>query len=472
MEILLINRRGWFLTLFMSVALFSYAIPFVVEAAVLAKPPNNLGLEGYWSFNEGTSTQATDFSGQLHPGTLSTSGSGLPQWTSGKRGTALAFDGVDEYVAVGNTNATVNTVSFWFKPDVSSSKQVMDLNGTVRIELNGSSQVTATNFTAPTVYVDGSSASSVVDTQWRHVVITTGTGISASAFDIGRVSTGYFDGVIDEVRLYSRVLTASEVLTLYGNTGAVRAHTSSQLLTSNTTLGSTGGLNGLWTFDGLDTLWTSATAGIAYDRSSNTNNGTFTNMNRATAPAIGKLGQALSFDGVDDSLSIAYSAALCPSSVSVSSWVYFTSMVTTTVSGGATVNEQYIYGKEHSNGFQNAYNLYKGNGPATLHFEIFANSAESTTAVEAGVWYHVLGTYDGSNIRMYINGVLERTAAYAGGYSCSTDPLIIGNRGIDLGGIYDAYFYGKIDDIRIYNRALSDAEARQLYNLGAVTVRP
>ena len=60
--------------------------------ATLAKPPNNLGLVGYWSFDEGTSTRATDFSGNGNHGTLTDAGDGLPVWVNGKRGKALDMD--------------------------------------------------------------------------------------------------------------------------------------------------------------------------------------------------------------------------------------------------------------------------------------------------------------------------------------------------------------------------------------------
>jgi len=61
-------------------------------------PPNNLGLVGYWKFDDGTGMQATDFSGNGNRGTLS--GSTLPTWTSGKKGEALSFDGSTSYVDI------------------------------------------------------------------------------------------------------------------------------------------------------------------------------------------------------------------------------------------------------------------------------------------------------------------------------------------------------------------------------------
>jgi hypothetical protein len=62
-------------------------------AHAIPNPPNNLGLVVYWSFNDGTSTKATDFSGNGNTGTLSTLGSVLPTWVNGKRGKAIVLTG-------------------------------------------------------------------------------------------------------------------------------------------------------------------------------------------------------------------------------------------------------------------------------------------------------------------------------------------------------------------------------------------
>ena len=274
-------------------------VPHTAHAArtALTKPANNLGLVGYWPMNEGTSTQAGDFSGNGKMGTLSTNGGSIPTWTYGRRGNALNFNGTNGYVSVGSAGSGIQTISFWMKANVTASKKVIDLDGgTHLVELNSSSQVTATGFASPTVYVDGSSASAVVDTGWHHVAITTDTGFAASAMDIGRVSAGYFNGTIDDVRIYNRALSASEVAKLYANntSSAVRMNASTVALQNGTKLGPANGLVGHWTFDGADTPWSSATAANAIDRSGNANTGTLTSMNRSSAPTIGKLGQALS----------------------------------------------------------------------------------------------------------------------------------------------------------------------------------
>lgn len=87
------------------------------HASVIQLQPNNIGLVGYWSFNEGTSTIAHDYSGHGNNGTLE--GSTLPQWVPGKFGDALSFDGSTSYVDLGNNSAIKVplpiTVSAWVK---------------------------------------------------------------------------------------------------------------------------------------------------------------------------------------------------------------------------------------------------------------------------------------------------------------------------------------------------------------------
>src|SRR3989338_1050752 len=87
----------------------------LVDVALISKPPANLGLVGYWSMNENSGTVASDFSGNGNRGIL-TNG---PTWVDGKRGKALNFDGVDDYVnagSAGNFERTNSfTVSLWIK---------------------------------------------------------------------------------------------------------------------------------------------------------------------------------------------------------------------------------------------------------------------------------------------------------------------------------------------------------------------
>jgi len=130
-------------------------------------------------------------------------------WTGESyRGKYIRFDGVNDVIDVGDTGKTVNTVSFWIKP-TTTSEDIIDLDGgTHTIEVSGGT-ITATGFSSPTIYVDGS-VSSMIDTDWHHVAITTATGFSASSLNIGKETT-YFDGTLANVRLFGRELSSTEI---------------------------------------------------------------------------------------------------------------------------------------------------------------------------------------------------------------------------------------------------------------------
>ena len=235
--------------------------------------------------NEGTSSEAGDHSGKGNHGKLvnfpanPVSPSG---WGQGRLGKALSFDGTNDYVAMGNiAGGQIQTISFWIKAD-NLSKKILDLNGTATVEVI-SGTITANSFTSPTIYRDGI-VSSIIDTNWHHVAITTGTAITASAMDIGRINPNYFLGTLDEVRVYNRALSSDEVKTIY-RSGRTLVNASQTDLLKN-------GLVGMWSFDGKFLL-----RGKALDTSGLNNDGILTN---GPAPAAGKGGQALNFDGGDD----------------------------------------------------------------------------------------------------------------------------------------------------------------------------
>jgi len=108
----------------------------------------------------------------------------------------------------------VKTIAFWLKANDITSRKIIDIDGTDQIEIDGSSDIQATSFPTATVYVDGAVASTITS-DWHFITITDTTGVNSSAMDIGRVSSGYFDGLIDEVRIYNRALSESEIGELY-----------------------------------------------------------------------------------------------------------------------------------------------------------------------------------------------------------------------------------------------------------------
>jgi hypothetical protein len=83
---------------------------------------------------------------------------------------------------------------------------------------------------------------------------------------------------------------------------------------------------------------------------------------------------------------------------------------------------------------------------------------ETTTTINTGVWYHIAGIYDGSQVKIYVNGVLNATLNYSGPVNTSAENLFIGG---DPGG-YN--FIGAIDNLRIWDRGLSQAEIQANMN--------
>ena len=158
----------------------SFIVAKTAEAAITLRPPLNLGLVGYWSFDEGSGAVAGDASGNGKNGTISGA-----SWTDGKRGQALSFNGTNNYVDAGNVGSGVKTISFWIKADSVTNKILKLANG-ANIEVV-SGTITTSGITSPTIYVDGS-VSSTIDIGWHYVTITTGTNINASGTKFGYIT--------------------------------------------------------------------------------------------------------------------------------------------------------------------------------------------------------------------------------------------------------------------------------------------
>jgi hypothetical protein len=93
-----------------------------------------------------------------------------------------------------------------------------------------------------------------------------------------------------------------------------------------------------------------------------------------------------------------------------------------------------------------------------------AASAQSTTVVTADRWYHVVGTFDGSTQRLYVDGALAATQPYTSGAASgdATMPFRIGNQRAT-----DVYWWdGAIDDVRVYSGALSATQVSNLFSTG------
>jgi len=442
----------------------------------LLKPSNNLGLVGYWSFDEGTGTKATDFSGNGNTGTLA--GSTLPSWINGKRGKALSFDGSTgkvsfSAISMGTTNSATLWVdyqdtgdgvllgdtsgNYFFYVDQTNVYYSAGLGNFVTVAHGG---LPAGQWTQLGVSRSGSTVTFYKNGVQLGSPQTLTSNSSLSISTIGSYSDSSFpaQAKIDDVRVYNRVLSASEFGKLYQN-GVVKLGASGAALQAGSSLAS--GLVGYWTFDGPDLAWSSQTAGTVADHSGAGNTGTLTNMNRSSAPALGKLGQGLLFDGIDDYV-LTGPLASSPTTETLALWVYPQAAgVIVAELGQATINTGYHFIKL---GINTAL-TFRGN------IWNCAGSLVSGT-ISLNTWYHLALAFTGSEERLYVNGALVSTV------SCTRTPpttqyLAFGATDSQTSGGFDstAYFTGKMDDVRLYNRALSASEITQLYNLGRATIK-
>lgn len=438
------------------------------QAATISKPANNFGLVGYWSFDEGAGTIAHDFSGHGNHGTLVNS----PTWVDGKKSKSLRFNGSSSYVKVEHSSSlemTTNvTVSAWIKrssatyyghvvlmpvsdsswnqPYIAYGLQYHDTTNTIKFVLGyDDNNLTTNDAVTPDndvwfhavgtydghyrkLYINGVEVSSVAETR---------TLISTSArLNIGmeNTQTTYpFNGILDDVRIYNRALSASDVKALY-DSGAVKMNVS-------VPDGVTSGLVGHWTFDGKD-----VTASQAFD----TVGGNTANLiSGAMGKKIGKLGQAWSGDGWSQ-MTLSQSINLANTPFTATGWIYKYDSSDGAMFGslGGGVNLAAHWGVRSSQ-------AYFGN---------YGADVTGNQTISPGKWYHLAFLMDNDGKQsIYINGQLDAGPALTAGFYQSVVSEISGSCCI-------ARLNGALDDLRIYNRALTANEIKKIYEAGATKV--
>jgi len=122
----------------------------------------------------------------------------------------------------------------------------------------------------------------------------------------------------------------------------------------------------------------------------------------------------------------------------------------------AQPSEPMVIGKEVPGGLP--YVLYaQGAGVGPNAFTLIDGSYQNAAApdvIPSGTWTHIAATYDGTALSVYVNGVLESSAAVEGSLTLGDGPLRIGNNAV----FPNEGFAGRIDEVRVYSRALSTVE--------------
>lgn len=372
-------------------------------------------------------------------------------------GKCLLMDGTN-YVADTNIIKGIKTVSFWIRPSSVASTAFVDFDGGTHKITVSSGVISATGFDNPTIYINGVATTGTLTSNiWQYVTVTTATGFdSTSAMTIGKSSTTLFNGSMDDFKVYPYTRSAAQVLLDYNGRG--NATGASQVLgaSNNQPAALSNGLVGYWKMD--DNV--SGDAKSLVDASGNVNTGTThygANTTGMDCTVAGKFGSGCSLDGTDDYVSAANATSLNPINITVSAWV------------NMTTNGSYIIAaKNHNAGGQKQWTLqtHSTNG---IIFTVSSNGTNSASAIGAGsdvltqgVWYNLVGTYDGTTARAYINGRLAAsTTSVSGNLFSYTNQLCIGAENANCD---NQRLNGKVDDVRVYNRALSSADISTLYN--------
>jgi hypothetical protein len=450
----------------------------------LKRPPNNfLGLIARYTFDGGDMTSnVADSSGSGNNGYLV--GQTSTTTVIGKLGQALSFDGSNDVVSAGNAaNLQISngTISAWIKTSAAGSSY----RGIVTKQ-NAFGMFLKDNVFMMYDWGGGAERSSGVslnDNSWHHVACSFQSGVASGTFcyvdgvlsltttitvsdqDVvleignGNEVNQYFAGLIDDPRVYNRALSASEIKQLAGS-GLAKANTGSERF-------GRGGLVGHWTFNGQN-----MTSNVA-DSSGSGNNGYLVGQT-STTTVIGKLGQALSFDGINDYVSITDNDNLTVTSTgfTVAYWVKLD-----TIPAASVANRMFLLGKGNPSNYEwdmaiNSYNsdygkflfhLYNSDGSSSLY-------RPSLTSPQVGVWYHVVATLAGASSApdIYINGVLDNgTSVGSVTASNAAANIYLGAR-TDLA---ENELDGTLDDVRIYSRTLTASEVKKLYLLGQSKVR-
>jgi hypothetical protein len=430
------------------------------------------GLISWWP-GEGNADDIVD----SNPGTVHGA-----TYTTGKVGQAFSFDGVDDYVVNPgySTMPFPKSFSFWFyaKDSTNYRPMIREAGGALIRTQDGANRLEVWSLVglseSPAYYATPTQIFNL--NEWNQVVVTldsltSGTiylnGVAEtlsfssvstrapydSGIQIGKGDQRYFNGYIDEVSIYNRALTTSEVQSIYG-AGSEGICKPASCITPPA------GLVSWWPGEGnANDIWDG-------------NPGTL--LNGATFTA-GKVGQAFSFDGVDDQVQIPDATNLAPAQLTVGFWmrsnVDLNSNTPASVylipvgklNSGIDVYrnvEGYDFNYYPKSGFF-AFGISRSDG-----FRAYASKGEITFS--AGAWHHIAGTYDQSNIKLYIDGVLAGTTPASFQIDYHSAPLLIGG-GVKhlLFSSVDQYFNGSIDEVEIYNRALSAEEIAGIYNAGS-----
>ncbi len=416
------------------------------QKAVIEKSASSIeGLIAAWSFDENSGSVAYDQLG-VNNGTIT----GYT-WSSGIRHSGLIFDGLGGHVQVPKTtilNPTGDKISFsmWFKLDhIGASGTLIYQNVKYILKMDAQGRLTFALY-APT-YVDAVMAYSdrILDTDWHHMAATYDGSImklyldgvlkateinagtlhtSTSDVYIGNQNTiNHFNGSMDEVALYSHSLTETEVIALYTTTPSPD--------------NGEGSLVAYWNLNE-----NSGTLAADYQ---GTHPGTITQA----VWASGVSGSCLSFNGAAGNVKVLNAGDLNPvQNITMMVWAKTVENKTAKIFQKGDWDGHGI-GQGKWDGW-NVHVRTSDNISHTLHW--------GSGLPMMNEWYHLALTYDGTSLKMYVNGQLKNSISLTGTLKINTRDLSIGSD-----NNAQKYFNGSSDEPKFFCEALNATEIQANY---------
>ncbi len=426
-------------------------------------------LVGHWKLDDAAGSTAVDSSLRGNDGTLA----GDPDWTSGYLAGALAFDQassdrvlVPDAPSLDITDAI--TLTAWIKPNATGTQYVirkaqfgstdgyelsLSTAGKVFFRLNQQSQ-------GDTWRIESTSSYPADGATWMHIAATydgvtqrlyingaeeasqpASIGINTNDTDLslgGQVDgTRVIDGIVDDVRLYSSALSAAEIAELAAETR-------------------TGPIAHWMLDDGTGTTAVDSAGG---------NDGTLFNWPATPTWVAGVLNGGLSFDGSNDRVDVG-TFDVAGSGLTLMGWFNADALPDTT--------DPRLISKASSTAEADAWwqlSILTNAGTANIRLRAKAGGTTSTlvdssTSLNAGEWYFAVGTYDAATgeMKLYLNGIEVASQIHPVAGPLSTNgsvPVALGANGSP-----EQFFDGVLDDLRIYDRALSASEIADRYAAG------
>lgn len=465
----------------------------------------DIGIVGYWSMNEATGNISRDtiygFNGTATGTTI----------VNGISERARSFNGTGDSIALSSgTQANIVgdiTISTWVNIESGSTNPhtIVHKNSQYSIRINTDGKITWGDSSNFSYAVFGSHDIGLKFNTWQHITLTkTGgvvkiylNGVEKASVTFGGALTSktgvmhigcysndtacaayYLKGMIDEVKIYNRALSASEVANAYRYSVGSGSYSKSTyvnytfpqnnlsnkvslpiyLASENVkesipvTIGESAYANyqpdqhtvGLWHFDETD-----GTNAYIKDSSGYGNDGLPIG---STYIPDGKIGGARTFSSSNtDYIAINNSSNLNPSTITLEAWI----------KPKLTGNLYNVINKGNNTG----YRIQLGSDGIVQFIDRgTTNLLSSNTKVVPNQWSHIVATGDSTGLKIYINGVLDASKTTAYGGAVTESPLYIGRYGTNK-----YFFSGDIDEVRISNIARSADEIRQAYEVGLRT---